>query len=153
MIKKLMSNKLIKQLFNFGIVGVLAFFVELLFLNLFIQLILPAIFKNGTTEFYTLIASPIAFCISVIFNYVMSMLFVFKKREDVNGGQVFIIFVLLNIIALALNQLIMWLFVGFFNNENYNVAKVVATGVVTIYNFISRKLFIEERPKENQDEK
>ena len=42
----------------------------------------------------------------------------------------------------VLNQMIMWIAVDFFHIF-YAVAKIFATLMVTIYNFISRKMFLE----------
>lgn len=153
LVDKIKSNKLVKQVLNFGIVGILAFIVEFVCLNILIKWGIPLFVPGRDEGFYTLVASPIAFSISVIFNYIMSILFVFKKRQDVNGGQVFIIFIVLNVVALGLNQLVMWLFVKYLPAVPYNIAKIVATGFVTIYNFISRKIFIEDHSEKVNDEK
>lgn len=156
MLEKLKANKLVQQILKFGVVGILAFFVEMIFLNIFKALI-PLMVKDLEADTYTLIATPIAFIISLLFNYVMSMKFVFKKREDANAGQVFIIFLILNLIALGLNQLFMWGLVNILPIGNSvlkaNVSKVATTGLVTVYNFISRKIFIEDHSEGKADEK
>lgn len=155
-IEKIKSNKLVKQILKFGVVGISAFFVEMLFLNIFKALI-PMMVKGLEDDTYTLIATPIAFIISLLFNYVMSMKFVFKKRQDANEGQVFIIFLILNLIALGLNQLFMWIFVNILpigsSVLKANVSKVITTGLVMVYNFISRKIFIEDHSEKVSDEK
>ena len=46
------------------------------------------------------------------------------------------------IVGLALNQMIMWIAVELFRIF-YAVAKILSTMLVTTYNFISRKLFLE----------
>lgn len=155
-IEKIKSHKLVKQILSFGVVGILAFVVEMVLLNVF-KALLPVLVKGLEADTYTLIAAPVAFTISVLFNYVMSMKFVFKQRQDANGGQVFVIFLVLNLIALGLNQLFMWILVGALPIDNSvlkaNVAKVVATFLVMVYNFISRKIFIEDHSDKENDEK
>ena len=54
----------------------------------------------------------------------------------------FIIFVVLSLGGLLLNQVMMYVFVDYMN-VYYMLAKIVATAIVMIYNFISRKLILE----------
>lgn len=155
-IEKIKSNKLVKQILGFGVVGILAFVVEMVFLNIF-KALLPILIKGLEADTYTLVAAPIAFLISLLFNYVMSMKFVFTKRQDANEGQVFVIFLILNLIALGLNQLFMWILVNALPIGNSvlkaNVAKIIATFLVMVYNFISRKIFIEDHSDKENHEK
>ena len=146
-IQKIMQHKLIKQMFHFGLVGVAAFIVEIVCLNVFKSWLIPFILPNRSSDFYVLAATPLAFLVSAVFNYVLSMHFVFKKREDAKGITVFSVFFVLNIIALGLNELWMWLFAVKFG-LNHNISKVIATALVTIYNFISRKILIEDHHKD-----
>ena len=75
-------------------------------------------------------------------NYILSMRFVFTGKEDMTKAQEMVIFVALSMIGLVMNQMIMWFAVehlGMF----YAVAKIFSTMLVTTYNFISRKRFLE----------
>lgn len=56
-----------------------------------------------------MISSGISFAVSVIFNYVMSVKWVFEVEENRDKKQEFALFVVLSIIGLGINQLIMWL--------------------------------------------
>ncbi len=145
-IKKMISHPLFQQMVRFGIVGIAAFFVELGCLNLMTQWLFPLLMPAKDHDFYVLAAAPIAFLISAVFNYILSLHFVFKKRKDAKGVTVFSIFLVLNLIALGLNELWMWLFAVQLG-INHNISKVIATALVTIYNFISRKVFIEDHQK------
>lgn len=131
-----MDNKkktsLWKQIIRFAVVGGSAFLIDYSIMILL-------------TEFYGinyLISNAISFTVSVIYNYLLSVHWVF----DVNGGrsqtQDFFVFIILSVIGLGINQLIMWLCVdkiGIF----YMVSKIGATGVTMVYNFITRKIFLE----------
>lgn len=88
----------------------------------------------GVYYFYS---SAISFTASVIINYILCVTYAFNdvKKQD---SQQFIIFIVLSIIGLALNQLCMWLFVDIMA-IHYLIAKIVATAVVTIYNYITKK--------------
>ena len=69
----------------------------------------------------------------------------------------FVIFVLLSIVGLIINSLIIWIAVGpvygnssfLQENAGYNLvytgAKIAATAIVMIYNFITRKIFLEKK--------
>jgi putative flippase GtrA len=70
------------------------------------------------------------------------MRYVFAGKEELGMVQEMAIFVALSLIGLALNQMIMWIAVDFFGLF-YAIAKIFSTMLVTIYNFISRKLFLE----------
>jgi putative flippase GtrA len=119
---------------QFGLVGTICFCVDY---GLLVML----------TEFTGLgyfVSGAISFAISVIMNYMMSMRFVFRGKEDMSRTQELMIFVILSLIGLVFNQIFMWIgveFLGLF----YAFAKIISTMLVTTYNFISRKLFLEAR--------
>lgn len=144
-------KKLIEQLCKFGVVGISAFFVEFAMLALFKELLLPVILPHSSTDTLALIASPIAFVISTIYNYVLSVKWVFVQRTDTSHTQTFGIFVLLSLIALGLNQVLMTLFIKSFDLNAY-FSKILSTFLVTLYNFISRKIFIEDHSHTDQKE-
>ena len=81
--------------------------------------------------------------ISFIVNYILSMLFVFKSKESSKLKE-FLIFVILSVGGLLLNQLIMWIgteIMSFY----YLWVKVFVTFFVPLYNFVTRKIFIEKK--------
>ena len=95
---------------------------------------------------YYLLSACISFTVSVIFNYVCSMKFVFTRREDISRAREFVTFVLLSIIGLLINEAMMWLGVsvlGIF----YMVTKIFATAVVMVWNFVSRKIWLEKKER------
>ena len=116
-------KKLLVQFCKFGLVGTLCFFID----------------YGGLGYF---LSSAISFTLSVVVNYILSMRFVFKGKDDLNKVQEMAIFVALSMVGLALNQMFMWIAVEFFR-VFYAVAKIFSTMLVTVYNFISRKLFLE----------
>lgn len=126
-------KKLIAQFMKFGIVGVIAFLIDY---GLMVAL----------TEFFGvpyLISNTISFTVSVVFNYVASMRYVFERRDDMSRHREFIIFVVLSIIGLILNDLFMWLFVSVWFID-YRIAKIIVTVLVAIWNFVTRKIFLEK---------
>lgn len=87
-------------------------------------------------------SSGISFSASVVVNYILSMRFVFQGKQDMSKMQELGIFVVLSLIGLVFNQIIMYMLVEFFSIF-YAIAKIFATMMVTIFNFISRKIFLE----------
>lgn len=138
-------RKLINQIMRFGIVGVLAFIIDY---GIFVLL------ANGLNIHY-LIANFFGFTISLIFNYLMSMKFVFERKENVDKRKEFITFAVLSVIGLGINELIILTCVdGIYLHsmklqEMFDIGiakqagKIIATGIVMVYNFLSRKIFIE----------
>jgi len=125
---------LVKQVFRFSIVGGLAFGIDYGLLFVFTEVV----------HTHYLVSATIAFTVATIFNYVYSMKYVFSGREDIGKITQFIIFVILSICALGLNNLLMrWSVENV--HMHYMLAKVVATFIVSIFNFLTRKLFLENR--------
>lgn len=126
------KNKLLNQILKFGLVGGTAFVIDYVLLYL-------------CTEFlhiHYLISSIISFTVSVIFNYILSIKWIFdvKKKQDVKD---FVIFIILSVIGLGINSLIMYVMVEKFG-VYYMLSKIVSTAVVMVYNFITRKIFVEK---------
>lgn len=126
-------KKLIVQLIRFGIVGVIAMIIDVGVLA----------FLKEVMHVDVLIASAISFTVSVVVNYILSMLWVFKSKGE-NKVKEFVIFVLLSIGGLLINQLIMWLGTEVVNFY-YLAVKVFALLFVPIYNFVTRKIFLEKK--------
>lgn len=121
------------QIIKFAIVGVIAAFVDVSVL-----LLLKEVFLLDV-----LLSSGISFGVSVTVNYILSMTFVFKGKKQ-NKTLEFIIFLLLSIGGLLLNELIIWLGVTY-TTIHYLVIKFLAMVIVPVYNFITRKIFLEEK--------
>ena len=128
-----MNKKLLMQIIKFGIVGVVATVIDFGVLS----------FLKEVLSVDVLVASAISFSVSVIANYILSMLFVFQGSKD-NKLKEFAIFVLLSVGGLLLKQLIMWIGTEFVS-AYYLWVKLFATFFVPVYNFITRKIFLEKK--------
>lgn len=124
---------LIKQIIKFGIVGILAFIIDYGIL----------LFLTETLHIHYLFSSALSYIIALIFNYVCSIRFVFNSKKNLNKQKEFLIFCILSFIGLGINQLIMWFMVEKIHIF-YAITKIIATVIVMIWNFISRKFFLEE---------
>lgn len=125
-------KKLIAQFMKFGIVGVIAFVIDYCVM----------IFLTEVFGVPYLISTTISFVVSVIFNYFASMRFVFKRKDDMSRRREFIIFIVLSVCGLGINDLLMWLMVDSLYID-YRLSKIVVTVVVAVWNFVTRKIFLE----------
>ncbi len=124
--------KIIEQLLKFGVVGGIAFIID--YLVLF-----------TCTEFlgiYYLISSLISFSVSTVFNYIASIRWVFDVDQKKSRSKNFVLFIIFSVIGLCLNQLIMWFGVDTLHIY-YMLVKIGATAIVMIFNFVTRKMFLE----------
>lgn len=126
-------KKLAEQIMKFGVVGFLCFGIDY---GLMIIL-------TEVCEISYLLSSGISFSISVMVNYTLSLKFVFETDKNNNKIVEFFVFIILSVIGLGINQVLMWLCVDKFH-IHYMISKIGVTGVVMIYNFVTRKLILEK---------
>ncbi|GAA0638172.1 GtrA family protein [Bifidobacterium pullorum] len=130
---------------KFGVVGVIAAVIDFGVLNLLV----------GVFHMHNVIAGTISFLVSLVFNYLASMKFVFKHREDMARWMEILIFVGASLIGLFINAAIIWLSTYGMNRDAFisqhaeyllrtNVGKIVATVVVAIWNFVIRKWLLDD---------
>ncbi len=131
MINQLLKNKtsnIFIQLFRYTIVGGIAF-----------------IFDFGTlyilTEFfnvYYLFSAGVAFLLGLSVNYLLSIIWVFEKHRVKSRYFEFIVFSLIGVVGLALNEFFIWFFtetIGFY----YLLSKILSVVFVYLWNFFIRK--------------
>ena len=125
-------RKLLEQVVKFGIVGVIAFAIDFGVL----------VFLTEVFHLDPVVSATISFIVSVVFNYVASMRYVFSHREGMSRRREFIIFVVLSAAGLAINDGLMWAGTAF-TPIDYRFIKIFATAVVMVWNFVTRKIFLE----------
>lgn len=128
-------KKLIEQILKFGVVGIIATVIDFGVLYVLSQ-------PLGMDP---VISAGISFCVSLVFNYVASMRYVFTHREDMSRSREFVIFLVLSLIGLAINEAIMAAGVAVLGNSALAVmgTKVLATAIVMVWNFVSRKKWLD----------
>ena len=153
MTKEEKKKDLIAQILKFGVVGGLSFVIDFI-ITLIVSYVCRLLGMDVATA--ATVGGLFGFCISLIFNYLMSMRFVFERRDDLDRKKEFAIFAFLSLIGLGINELILYFGVIVCDKTvpqlvteypSYVTAgvKMVATGVVMVYNFISRKMTLERR--------
>lgn len=124
-------KKLLGQIIKFGIVGGIAFVIDYTLLYVLTEFV-------GLSS---LISAAISFIVSVTVNYIASIKWVFTVNHKQTKKDVFIFF-FLSTIGLGINELI--IYIGNEMGIYYMISKLFATAVVMIYNFITRKIFVEK---------
>ena len=137
------------EIIRFALTGGVCFVVELAVL----------ILLKGKFGVDTLIATPIAFLISVILNYLLCVVWVFRGAKN-RGAGAKAGFLITSLIGLGLNELLMLLFrlilgedavilTVFGKTVNmYVLNKCIATLVVMIWNYFSKRAVLYRRVKQ-----
>lgn len=126
------TEKLFVQIFKFGIVGVIATIIDWAVFYL----------ANDIFHIHYAISAILSFTISVIYNYIASVRWVFDVNKKKDPKRNFIFFVIFSIIGLILTLIIMSIGVDIFH-INAMLMKITATVIVMVFNFITRKIFLE----------
>jgi len=135
-------KELFKQFLKFQAVGAAAFVID------FGGLILLSQFFGMNP----VLASAVSYVVSIVFNYYASMKFVFTHPDDMSRRREFAIFCVLSAIGLGLNVLIIWIGTELWGAGAFAVtaAKLVATCIVAVYNFFTRRYFLDADSPHNQ---
>jgi len=153
---------------KFGVVGVICFAIDYV-IGLATMKFVVRLWGTSAYETGSLVGSALGFVISVVVNYILSFKFVFERKENMDRRAEFVIFMVLSSIGLLINSLVIWIHTaplyGFFSSiltwgcgllgtvlsEEaaqsliYTFGKLVATAVVMVYNFVTRKIFLEKK--------
>ncbi len=132
------TNNTTHQFIRYLFVGGAAFCVDYFILNFFTEIL----------EIHYLISQIYGFIAGLFVNYLLSIKWVFSNRSLQNSKHEFLIFTFIGIIGLLINTFILWTFKEyiFYTLLNYvpehhqRYSKLIATGVVFLWNFFARKL-------------
>ena len=137
------------EVIRFALTGGICFLVELAVL----------ILLKGSLKIDTLIATPIAFLISVILNYLLCVVWVFRGAKN-RGTGAKAGFLITSLIGLGLNELLMLLFrlilgedaviltLGSRTFNMYVLNKCLATLIVMIWNYFSKRAVLYRKGKQ-----
>ncbi|MCI8354689.1 MAG: GtrA family protein [Lachnospiraceae bacterium] len=140
-------KNLMEQILKFGVVGFVCFLIDFGI-------------TTGFTNFFGvhyLISKFLGFVISAVVNYILSIKFVFTKKKEMDKKKEFTVFIILSAFGLLINEVVMYVCMdGIYVNNGFlqeavtremmvSLSSIVATGIVMVYNFISRKLFLERK--------
>ena len=128
-------RKLIEQFLKFGVVGTIAFCID----NGVLMLLSQAFGVDPV------LSAAVSFCVSVVFNYMASMRYVFTHRADMSRSREFAVFIVLSAVGLVINEACMAAGVAVLGTSALmvTVTKLFATAVVMVWNFFSRKKWLD----------
>lgn len=142
-----MMKDLLNQIIKFGIVGFFCFFIDFGITTGFTNLL----------GVHYLISKFLGFVVSAVVNYILSIKFVFTHKKEMDKKKEFSVFIILSAIGLVINEIVMYACIdGIYMHSEplrelitselmVSISAIIATGVVMVYNFISRKLFLERK--------
>lgn len=128
-------RKLIEQFLKFGVVGTIAFCIDY-----GVLMLLSRAFGVDPV-----LSAAVSFCVSVVFNYMASMRYVFTHRADMSRSREFVVFIVLSAVGLVINEACMAAGVAVLGTSALmvTVTKLFATAVVMVWNFFSRKKWLD----------
>jgi putative flippase GtrA len=130
------TNNIVLQLIRYGFVGSFAFLVDfgtLAFLTEFFHI-------------HYLVSAGIAFILGLIINYYLSVKWVFNSRAMENRWLEFLLFSLIGLVGLGLNELFLWLLTDIMFIY-YLLSKIITTFIVLFWNFFARKVVLFNKQK------
>ena len=137
------GKQFIWEFFKYCIVGGLAFLADagsMIFVR-------EVVFSGVRTDFNYYLATAIAFMVGITVNYLLSRLFVFtteKQKEQSRSIKSFIIYNAVGIIGFFLTMFGMWAGKMIVGDTGfwYVLVKCIVAGLVLIWNYAGRKIFI-----------
>ncbi|MCI6272267.1 MAG: GtrA family protein [Erysipelotrichaceae bacterium] len=129
---KILKNKLLMQIIKFVFVGGTAFLIDYYLL----------LFLTNTMNIHYVVSNVISFCVSVIYNYILSAFWVFEMDKNKSKTQTFVVFIVLSVIGLLINTVVVFLLYDATKIFALSISKIIATAIVMVYNFVSRKIFL-----------
>ena len=127
------TEKLLLQIFKFIIVGGTATIIDWLVYYVLYNFL----------HVNPLIANILSFTVSVIYNYIASVKWVFDVNKEKSKIKMVIEFLVFSVIGLLISELLLWLGINKLN-LNAMLVKIVATAIVMVFNFVTRKIFLEK---------
>jgi putative flippase GtrA len=125
------TNSTLLQLFRYTFVGGAAFIAD--FGTLYI---LTEYFK-----IHYLVSAAISFILGLLINYFLSVKWVFNSRAMKNRTLEFLLFTLIGVIGLGLNELFLWILTDVLLIY-YLLSKIFTTIIVYFWNFFARKFLL-----------
>jgi putative flippase GtrA len=120
-------------------VGGASFLIDAAALALFREVLLPEL---GGYRLYA--ATAIGFTAGLVFNYFLSLSFVFRAAKNNKTGRTaaaFALFALIGAVGLGLTELGMYAGTALLG-LHYLLVKILVTGIVLVWNYLARKVFI-----------
>ena len=125
------APKMLVQFMRYGVIGGLAFVVD------FTALL-------GLTElahFHYLVAATVGFLLGLLVNYELATRWVFDYRRISSRRVEFLLFGVVGLVGLVLNNLGLYIMAGVFGLD-YRIAKLITAALVLVFNFSVRRVLL-----------
>ena len=140
MLKKLLKNPKLWEIFRFGVNGGVCFLVDAAIMAVLMDY----------TPLHDWLCIGIGFTVSVILNYILCLVWVFKGagKQDLKSQ---IIFVGSSVIGLGLTEVLMLFALNILLMDKI-IAKIIVTLIVMVWNYFMKRLAIYGFKKKESDE-
>lgn len=150
------KKQLFWEIFRFLLVGGTATLVDYLVFWVFDGLLFPLFLRQQTVAL--VLATALGFCVGLLVNWILSVTFVFrhvKDEKEARSKKSFVMFAVIGVIGLIITELGILVLVAIFPDITLFgqtqlfgtlwkkwIAKIIMTGLVLIWNYLGRKIFI-----------
>lgn len=143
--KRLLTPSLIKEFFRYVLVGGVSFLADFGTLTFFEEVV----FRQQREDWQIFVSTAAGFIVGLAVNYILSLVFVFRASDNRSSGKSvgeFVIFALVGVVGLGITEGLMHLGVNVLH-FHYMLTKIVAAGIVLVWNYLGRKILVFNRPK------
>jgi len=127
--------EIVVQFYRYVLIGGLAFIIDFTILQALTEL----------AGVYYLYAATVGFLVGLLVNYWLSTRWVFTYRKLSDRRAEFIIFGVIGLLGLALNNLSLYALTEFLSID-YRISKLLTAGIVLAFNFLLRRALLFTRP-------
>ena len=145
------KHKKLFEIVRFLIVGGFATVVDMFVMGIVIYCFQPTVYTNFFDVFFksnnspslvsTVVGTGVGFLAGLIFNYILSVIFVYEESGSSKTIKGFTLFAFLSAIGLLIHIAGMYLLYSVCGINEW-IVKCVLTVIVLIYNYLTRKIFI-----------
>jgi putative flippase GtrA len=134
------------EFLRYVLVGGVSFFVDfgiLYFSKSFL-------FSSMGGQTAILLAAALGFTAGLVFNYILSLVFVFRRvneKAKQHKIRTFVLFAIIGIIGLLVTEFCMLIGIHILGQKWYLGVKIVTAGIVLMWNYAARKIFIFKEVK------
>ena len=125
------TTNLFIQFFRYTLVGGLAFVVDLVLLFVLTEY----------AHWHYLVSATLSFLVGLLVNYILSTQWIFRSSKIKNKKIEFILFGLIGVIGLGLNNVLLYFFTDLIGLY-YMLSKLITAVLVYAWNFLGRRYFL-----------
>lgn len=101
------------------------------------------------TNLNPLFANIVSYSVATIYNFFASTRFVFRTTKQKTMRRLFVEFVVQNIFGFAISESLLYVLIDKIKIADM-LAKIITTGIVMIFDFVTRKIILEDRHKKRR---